>query len=747
MGPTSAAGGGENPPAASSARKPKTTTVASAVHRIQMSLYDGAASSNEPLLVAAAAILSGGDYADVVTERSIADTCGYPTCPNPLPAAAAADKAASPRFRISLKEHRVYDLEEARKFCSERCLVASAAYGASLPPERPFGVPPDRLDALVALFEGGGGDSSVLGFGEIGDGKVEDLGRKVEIREKEAPGTGEVTLQEWIGPSDAIEGYVPRHDRVGEGSKKESKQNDACSAEQSSNINVGSKNSPSGEYGMIIPSSSVNMPVKSEVIATKLDDLSENTITKKNEAAKTPLKMFKQDEENDMLSSCISDSIAKQLENVVLEEKKDKRKKKVTKGASKAVKSKPAKRPVGHEVDFTSTIMMGDHGSGKMDHGAVGQYNFVSSILANEQPSSSQYSAVDSVQAYTEELHEVFSDAVNIAKDETSDDSGRRALKSSLKAVGSKNARRSVKWADENGSVLETSRLFESQSQEGIDSSVRRASAEACAAALIEASEAISLGTSEVEDAVSKAGIIILPDMVNQKQFDIDYDNGKDAGENEIFDIDRGAVKWPKKTVLLDTDMFDVDDSWHDTPPEGFSLTLSSFATMWAALFGWLSRSSLAYVYGLDEGSMEDLLIANGREYPQKIVLNDGHSSEIRRALDTCVCNALPVLVSNLRMQIPVSKLEITLGYLIDTMSFVDALPSLRSRQWQVVVLVLLDALSIHRLPALAPIMSDSRLLHKLLNSAQVSREEYDSMIDLILPLGRSTQRQASLPS
>jgi hypothetical protein len=82
---------------------------------------------------------------------------------------------------------------------------------------------------------------------------------------------------------------------------------------------------------------------------------------------------------------------------------------------------------------------------------------------------------------------------------------------------------------------------------------------------------------------------------------------------------------------------------------------------MWSALFGWISRSSLAYVYGLDGRLVEDLLVAYGRECPEKIVLKDGHSAEIRRALDTCVCNALPVLVSNLRLQIPVSKLEITL--------------------------------------------------------------------------------------
>ncbi|KAL5230641.1 hypothetical protein ABZP36_029417 [Zizania latifolia] len=727
--------------AAADAGARAAATVGSVVHRLQMALYDGAAATREALLrPVAAALLSRADYGDVVTERSIAGVCGYPACPCPLPEEDA--RRAGPRFHISLREHRVYDLEEARKFCSERCLVASAAFAASLPPERPYGFPPDRLDSLVTLFEGDRGGTPP----GLHPGGEEEEKRKVEIREKEAPGPGDVTRQEWIGPSDAIEGYVPRLDRMGGGGpNKEAKQNNVSSAERSRNINVDSRNAASGEYGMSVPSSSVDTPVSSEVIAKKLDDmvLSQNTKTKKKAATKTMLQMFKKDEDDDMLSSCISDSIAKQLESVVLEEKKNRKKKKATRGTSRTGKSKPAKRPVGgdgHEVDFMSAIIVGDLTSAKMDHSAVDQYSFSSSILADEHPSSSQYAAIDSMQAYTEQLHEVFSNAVNIAKDETSNDRD-RPLKSSLKAVGSNNARHSVTWADENGSVLETSKAFErrfndnKQSQDGMDSSVRCASAEACAAALVEAAEAISSGTSEVEDAVSNAGIIILPDMVHQKQYDNDCDNDKDTGENEIFDIDR------------DADMFDVDDSWHDTPPEGFSLTLSAFATIWAALFGWISWSSLTFVYGLDESSVEDLLIASGREYPQKRVLNDGHSSEIKRALETCVCNALPVLVSNLRIQIPVSKLETTMGYSIDTMSFVDALPSLRSRQWQVMVLLLLDAISIHRLPALGAVMSDSKLLLKLLNSAQVSREEYDSMVDLFLPFGRSTQTQAPLPS
>jgi RNA polymerase II-associated protein 2 len=102
-----------------------------------MALLDGAAACNEAVLhVSAYAILSRADYDDVVTERTIADACGNPACAtSPLPPSAAA----GPRFRIALSEHRVYDLEEARRFCSGRCLVASKAYG----------VPPDRLAALV----------------------------------------------------------------------------------------------------------------------------------------------------------------------------------------------------------------------------------------------------------------------------------------------------------------------------------------------------------------------------------------------------------------------------------------------------------------------------------------------------------------------------------------------------------------------------------------------------------------------
>ena len=84
-------------------------------------------------------------------------------------------------------------------------------------------------------------------------------------------------------------------------------------------------------------------------------------------------------------------------------------------------------------------------------------------------------------------------------------------------------------------------------------------------------------------NTVSKAGIVILPDLLHQKQFE--NDKGNDTVEKEVSETDNGAVKWPTKTVLLDTDMFEVDDSWHDTPPEGFNLTVSILQKEASVLF------------------------------------------------------------------------------------------------------------------------------------------------------------------
>ena len=126
-----------------------------------------------------------------------------------------------------------------------------------------------------------------------------------------------------------------------------------------------STNVAPGEDGMTSSSSLVGTRVTSEVIAERFGNmvLSGDTETPRNKTTKTPAKMLEQEEENSVLSSCVSDSIAKQLEDIVLEEKKVSKKKKASKSPSRGHKSKSRTRPSGsdgHVVDFTSTIMIGD---------------------------------------------------------------------------------------------------------------------------------------------------------------------------------------------------------------------------------------------------------------------------------------------------------------------------------------------------------------------------------------------------
>ncbi|KAK5813547.1 hypothetical protein PVK06_028998 [Gossypium arboreum] len=79
---------------------------------------------------------------------------------------------------------------------------------------------------------------------------------------------------------------------------------------------------------------------------------------------------------------------------------------------------------------------------------------------------------------------------------------------------------------------------------------------------------------------------------------------------------------------------------------------------MWNSLFEWITSSSLAYIYGRDEIFHEEHLSVNGREYPQKIVLRNGCSSEIKETLACCISRALTAIVTALRLPIPISTLE-----------------------------------------------------------------------------------------
>lgn len=120
-----------------------------AVHKLQLSLLDGV--DDEKHLLAAGSIMSKRDYEDVVTERSIANLCGYPLCSHALPL--AEERPRKGRYRISLKEHKVYDLKEMYLYCSTDCVVRSKAFSGGLKEERCLVSNPKKIDEVLRMFE------------------------------------------------------------------------------------------------------------------------------------------------------------------------------------------------------------------------------------------------------------------------------------------------------------------------------------------------------------------------------------------------------------------------------------------------------------------------------------------------------------------------------------------------------------------------------------------------------------------
>ncbi|KAE9446685.1 hypothetical protein C3L33_21410, partial [Rhododendron williamsianum] len=584
--------------------KNESTTVKDAVHKLQLSLLQGI--KTETQLFAAGSLISLSDYQDVVTERSIANSCGYPLCNNPLP----SDQPQKGRYRIALKEHKVYDLHETYMYCSTSCVVNSGTFAGSLQEERCSVLDSAKLNQIMRLFEGLSLDPKE-NLGKNGDLGLSEL----KIQERTDIKAGEVSVEDWIGPSNAVEGYVPQR-------------------------NISSK-----------PLRAKNR--KEGIMCNNFVHRCEYTISKLPTGPQTTTANAKS---------------------------------KQSKGKGSRTKT---------ENSFTIMEMPPSPMQTDSDRKLKEPKEEKSSIVTNAAEAQEEFRAVKG------------------------DHSSAIMPKPSLKSGGAKKQIRSVTWADERADGAEVGNLCEVREMENTkehankssfpgrgddDYSVLFGSAEACAIALSQAAEAVAHGESDVPDAVSEAGIIILPPPH-------DEDEDESQGDVVMLEPETTRSKWPGKPGVPNYNLFESEDSWYDRAPEGFSLALSPFATMWMALFAWISASSLAYIYGQDDSFHEEYLCVNGREYPRKIVLTDGRSSEIKQTLADCLSRALPGLVADLRLPTPLSTLEHRMGCLLDTMSFVDPLPSFRMKQWQVIVLLFIDALSVSRIPALIPYMTSRRTL------------------------------------
>ena len=192
------------------------------------------------------------------------------------------------------------------------------------------------------------------------------------------------------------------------------------------------------------------------------------------------------------------------MEDVVLEE----REAKATKSASKSSKSKASKhskKNKTHKVEFMSTIIVGEQvppGSSAAAQNTP-KLDYTSTTFVGDK--ESLISELDSgihMESTTGSQKVAYEFEKKVSMDKGS------VLKSSLKTSRSKNASRSVKWADERENMAQEERKDDhksstkpEESQVEDDSSLRFASAEACAAALTQAAEAVASGIAEAGDA------------------------------------------------------------------------------------------------------------------------------------------------------------------------------------------------------------------------------------------------------
>ncbi|KAI4330475.1 hypothetical protein MLD38_028763 [Melastoma candidum] len=652
----------------------KPIPVADAVYALQSHLLDAVATA--PQLRAAGTLLCRSDYDDVVTERSIAGSCGYPLCPKQLP---GDRKTRKGRYKISLKEHRVYDLEETYMYCSSRCVVESRTFREGLEADRCLTAERSRIDEVMRMFqrdEGGGVDG------------VEDALARLTVRENNCAVPGEAGVEvDWR--FNAIEGYVPKSDQQSNNrGKREAKP----------------KNSKPSKKDFVIDDMNFT-----SIIITEDEYSVSKFPTKSGESSSRP--------------------VSKGLGQVAHE---------ITQSHDTLL---PKPSAESHMTDGNNLEEL----KGKSSVVFIEDKHHPGSL-----PSTSNDEAVGCSLQSNEMKGECVGSSDNEIFKPSSSSKVSKILKSSLKSTDAKRLHRSVTWADEkhgNGNLHRIKELEENgehpvpleidhvQDDEHL---MWLSSAGACAVALSRAAEAVASGDYEAADAASEAGLIVLPRPPDLNG-SVDQDEGDLEEDLDDLESERPSVKWPRKPGDPNYDLFDSEDSWFDAPPDGFSLSLSPFATMWGALFAWVTSSSLAYIYGQEESSHEEYVQVKNREYPGKAVLPDGRSSEIKQTIGGCLARALPELVSELRLPVPIYILEQGLGQLLETMSFLDPLPAFRIKQWQVVLLLFMDALSVSRIPALTSHMAHKQpLLQKVLLGSQVSAEEYEIMKDLLIPLGRA---------
>eukprot|EP00250_Pteridium_aquilinum_P022268 c25335_g1_i1 orf=89-2179(+) len=674
----------------------------SSVYAVQVDLLEGITS--EYHLRAAGKVLTQSEYADVVTERTIANICGYPLCKRPLP----ESFPHRGRYHISLREHTVYDLQETKLFCSSDCLVSSQSFAASLDLER------DHAEKTIELA------SSFL---------------KLKLRDADHHQTSSLAKE--------IKEDAPAHNQeldllchqqtrfvateIGEDTRKPSYKQEL---DPPSMAMVDVKGMATEQSEQLDPGAPLFIREQNEI---KVDDFSSSGPPDAIEGY-IPQREFRHNKLSDHKAEKAIFSPRHESNSLSKEDCSDfsRRKERERNGATKKKLASSSKgtdsirrTSRGMETEFTSSILVDQGNPSLLEAKCLNEpaNSFTSCIVVDEKSSTRT-----ARQRRSGKQNRVsWADHNNLKLVEEA--AATCIASTSGTSEGSRGARVShIKESDRDKTpkvvvVEESSELL--PSHEGSRCEEERDNlecAKALVAALTEAAEAVAHGEANSSEAVARAGISIL------SKDEVPPDQLLDFAKKEMKDSDKG---------LADEENVDPRDCWYSAPPKDFKPELSTFGTLWMALDGWISAASIAHVYGKDINEENDFAFINGKEYLSRVSIPNGVSAEIERTVAGCISRALPGLVETFRFPIALSTVEQSLGRFLRTMSFVDAIPPFNSKQWQVVVLLLLHALSVHRLPALRTrFLNGRQLLQKVLDSSNLTEAEYEVFRDLVLPLG-----------
>ncbi|CAI7808102.1 unnamed protein product [Closterium sp. NIES-54] len=195
---------------------------------------------------------------------------------------------------------------------------------------------------------------------------------------------------------------------------------------------------------------------------------------------------------------------------------------------------------------------------------------------------------------------------------------------------------------------------------------------------------------------------------------------------------------------------------WFEPPPPGFMMQLPFHCTLLMALQEWVTADSLCLIYppqppapsapqqpaAQQSPCVESSLEANGWEYPALLgsVNDPARAAEIRRTLGDGLGRETAGVAESLGLLLPLSTVEHALTRLLATFAFRSPLASLRHPHWQLLLLLLLEALSVNCLP---PAASDALNTHrhqvyKVGAAAGVDRDNYLLLRQMLLPRGPS---------